>query len=260
MKHEDFAPPEYKEGLEADAVCGQCGNVNPEGTLICKTCGNNLRDQRMLRMTADQMLEEEAESANRSVFLIRALSVLGILVVLWLGINAGRIASVLTSADDAGTAEEIIYTNPELFWTGPEGATYDAMRDELAAQFPSESDAESARMSVSPTQQITEGRYVVFQRLGTGMRFVGAAVVRADNEGWRYNAQLLDDIEIRGYASHDGQSLETQWDEAGVLYEGEYFAATGRAFPQAQGSISISGESNANNRRFSGLAYRYSGL
>ena len=35
---------EAVEHLDADAVCEPCGNVNPEGTLLCKTCGNNLRD------------------------------------------------------------------------------------------------------------------------------------------------------------------------------------------------------------------------
>jgi len=61
MHKEPFKPPEYREGIEADAVCAQCGSANPEGTLICKTCGNNLRDQRMLRITADQLLDADTE-------------------------------------------------------------------------------------------------------------------------------------------------------------------------------------------------------
>ena len=43
---------EHVEHLDADAVCEACDTVNPEGTLLCKTCGNNLRDQRARRMKA----------------------------------------------------------------------------------------------------------------------------------------------------------------------------------------------------------------
>ena len=41
------------ERLDADAVCGSCGTVNPEDTLLCKSCGNNLRDQRQTRIAVD---------------------------------------------------------------------------------------------------------------------------------------------------------------------------------------------------------------
>ena len=62
MHKELFEHPDYHEGIEADAVCAQCGSANPEGTLICKTCGNNLRDQRLMRIAADQILDADVEA------------------------------------------------------------------------------------------------------------------------------------------------------------------------------------------------------
>ncbi|HDP34520.1 MAG TPA: hypothetical protein ENN29_05360 [Candidatus Hydrogenedentes bacterium] len=257
MKHENFAPPEYKEGLEADAVCGQCGNVNPEGTLICKMCGNNLRDQRMLRMAADQLLEAENEPTSRSVFLMRALPVLAILFVLWLGLNVGNISSMLMSADNATDETNTIYVNPESFWNGSESSIYDAMQTKLTARFPNESDAENARLNTRSTGSIREGRYVLYERMGTGIRYVGSAIIQMEGDVWHYNASLMDEIEIRGKASIFDQMLSSQWDQAGALYQGDYYAVTGTALAQPDGSISLNGESSHSMRRFSAVAYHY---
>ncbi|HOJ68818.1 MAG TPA: hypothetical protein PLH06_08470, partial [Candidatus Hydrogenedentes bacterium] len=84
--------------LDADAVCAQCGMVNPEGTLLCKNCGNNLRDQRMLRLQADEALQgRETAAEQRNTFLRNALGVLGVLVLLYLGLNASSLMNLLTS-------------------------------------------------------------------------------------------------------------------------------------------------------------------
>ena len=38
------------ERVDADAVCARCGAVNPEDSLLCKVCGNFLRDLRGRRL------------------------------------------------------------------------------------------------------------------------------------------------------------------------------------------------------------------
>ena len=43
--------------IDADTVCEKCATVNPEETLLCKSCGNNLRDQRIERMARGGAIE-----------------------------------------------------------------------------------------------------------------------------------------------------------------------------------------------------------
>jgi hypothetical protein len=75
------------EYIDADAVCEQCSTVNPAGTLLCKTCGNNLRDQRMRRLAADEGMEAVHASDRPIRMLTGLLVVLGLLAILWAAIN-----------------------------------------------------------------------------------------------------------------------------------------------------------------------------
>lgn len=260
MNQDPFALPEHKEGLEADAVCGQCGNVNPEGTLICKTCGNNLRDQRQLRLAADQMLDAEGESGGGSQFLARALPVLGLLILLWFGLNAGRIASMLTTADVPGP-ETSVYAQPAALWTdASSNDVFERLQQELQRQFPSASDAESARLNSASMDGWTSGRYALFERLGTGMRFAGAVMIQFDNNRCQYAGVLTPDIEIRGTATLLNDAYVSHWDEAGALHEDEFYALSGVAMLQPDGSVSISGHSDYSLRRYQAVAYRLGGI
>jgi hypothetical protein len=258
MKHENFAPPEYKEGLEADAVCQQCGTVNPEGTLICKTCGNNLRDQRLLRMQADHIMEADNEGGERSVFMLRAVSVLGILLILWFGLNVGRITSMLTSAG-SDYDENAVVANPRTLWSAASDAVFAPMQETLSAKFPSASEADRARMNLISTSSntVASGDYVIFERLGTTLRYAGAATVAVDGNIWRYTASLLDGVEIRGEASILEGILTAQWEQAGALYENNYYAIAGTALPRPDGSIALNGESSHNTTIFSAVAYPF---
>lgn len=260
MKQETFAPPEYREGLEADAVCGQCGSVNPEGTLICKTCGNNLRDQRLMRLAADQMLETEREPNERSPFLFRALTILGLLIVLWLGLNAGRLTTLLTTVDYA-ESEQATYARPSLFWSGEQHALFDELHTALVAQFPTETEAEAVRLNAAPTDAgMVDGRYVLFERLGTGTRFVGAASVQIERDTVFYVAVLTQGVEIRGQAAMHNNTSVSSWDDAGATYDEEYFALSGTAILQPDGSLDISGHSDHNTVIYQARAYRQGSL
>ena len=98
--------------LDADAVCGACGTVNPEGTLICKQCGNNLRDQRHQRMhAADAEIGVDTAQSRRRIIDI-GLGVFGILVVAWAVINVlngniDRWASRVVNPEEAAVLEAI---------------------------------------------------------------------------------------------------------------------------------------------------------
>lgn len=254
MKQQPFAPPEYKEGIEADAVCGQCGSVNPEGTLICKTCGNNLRDQRLLRMQADQMLGGEVEVTEKSPFLFRALTILGLLVLLWFGLNAGRIASLLTTAENESYSGAAALS-PSLFWTGPQKDRYEGMLRELTHNFPDRAEADTAKLDSRATGA-NEGRYAVYEQIGTEVRFVGGAIIKIEDNIWYFAAIINDSIEIRGQALMANEMLWTKWDESGALYNNAYYALEGMAVLQADGGILVSGQSEHTVTRHQALLYR----
>ncbi len=259
MDREPFAQPEFREGIEADAVCGVCGTANPEGTLLCKTCGNNLRDQRLLRITADQMLDADAEGSSDYTFLAKALTVLGLLVVLWLGLNVNRISSFLTTPEEHfGKSSEV--TNPQVFWEGDDREVYNELQRELSARFPSYSAAETARLESSPMVAFADGLYALYQPVVGGEQFVGAVMVRFQDELWYYTAQLSGNIEIRGMAAENQNVLNTAWNQGGLLYEGAYHALSGMATLGANGIISVSGKSDLNPTEYQSAAYRLGAL
>lgn len=259
MAMEPFAPPQYREGIDADAVCGQCGTANPEGTLLCKTCGNNLRDQRLLRMAADQMLDAEAEGTGKPSILFAALPILGLLVLLWLGLNAGRISSMLTTAGESAE-DYIAQTDPQAFWTGEGHETYDALQQSLDSRFPSFSDAEAVRLESTPSGTFTDGVYVLYERRGTTERFAGAAAVRFQDGTWYYVVQLNGQIQIRGKALETEQVLVSQWDQAGMLHGGSYYAAAGQAYLMPDGRINVSGTTDFDAAQYASAAYRWRAL
>lgn len=259
MVKEPFAQPEYKEGIEADAVCGQCGTTNPEGTLICKTCGNNLRDQRHLRLAADQMLDAEVEGAPASSFLAKALPILGLLIVLWLGLNAGRISSMLTTASDSGRGFESAPSS-EVYWQGEGHELYDGLYQELLASFPTLSDAEAARLESTEKSEFSDGVYAVYEKLGTTQRFVGAAILKFQDGEWHYVAQINGVIQLRGHASQNEHMLSADWHEGGVMYNDACYAVSGAALLNPDGVVSISGVTDLNTTQYQSAAYRIPGL
>ncbi len=259
MVREPFAHPEYREEIEADAVCAQCGTANPEGTLICKTCGNNLRDQRQMRITADQMLDAEVEGASGFSFLAKALTVLGLLLVLWLGLNVDRISSVLTSTGDL-SQEAATNPNPILLWEGSDHEIYDDYYQQLLKRYPSYSDAESARLESGAMTGFSDGLYVLYERRGTTEQFVGAAMVWEENGTWYYTAQVNGGIQIRGKATLTDGVLYSQWDEAGMMYNGAFHALGGRAFLGVDRVITIMGQSDLGVTQYQSAAYRLGSL
>ncbi|MGI6137995.1 MAG: hypothetical protein ACOYI9_03085 [Candidatus Hydrogenedentales bacterium] len=256
MAMEPFEPLEYKEGIEADAVCSQCGSTNPEGTLLCKTCGNNLRDQRHLRLTADQMLNTEKELSSRSMLLTTALPVLGLLILLWLGLNAGRISSLLTTPD-YGRSQDF-RVSAQSFWQGPESDNYDQMLQSLMSSFPSFSDAETVRMEPLSGRGWSDGVYALYERHGTQQRFVGAALLQTEGDAKYFVAQINNDVEMRGKLIVQEQALLADWNNGAFLYDGEYYPCYGSATFNADGTVHISGGSTYNSITHQSIAYRVS--
>ncbi len=263
---------EYRETIEADAVCNQCGTVNPEGTLICKKCGNNLRDQRQMRMAADHALSggEAVSVAVTQSHLRGALTLLGLLLVLWMALNMGRISSMWTSVPTENTSG--VRAHPYTFWQGADTAKYEALEARLDAAYPTENSAEGARLNFSGVARM-DGVFALFERPGTGLRFVGGAVVQMGNGKYHFVARLLDGTTLRGEAldvvpgAASGGPAQTQpapgsvvpvsadWTQVGIRHKDQYYAGTGFAIPAEDGGVSIRAAADFIERNFQGLAY-----
>lgn len=263
---------EYRETIEADAVCNQCGTVNPEGTLLCKKCGNNLRDQRQMRLAADQALSggESAPAVSAKSHLRGALTVLGLLVVLWMALNMGRISGMWTSVPAENASGLRVY--PYVFWQGSDAALYEALEARLNAAYPTESAAEGARLNFSGVARL-DGVFALFERPGTGLRFAGGAVVQSNNGTYHFVARLLDGTTIRGQArdaapgAPSGDAAQPQpvqggalpvsadWTQVGIRHKDQYYAGTGFAIPAEDGGVSIRAAADFIERNFQGLAY-----
>ena len=256
MKDDPFAQ-EYKEAIDADAVCAVCGRINPEGTLICKGCGTNLRDQRLMRLAADQMLTGEEETAKRRSGLSSALTVLGILVVIWVGMHAGRIMGLVAPGsvvDSTGASENMPPVHPAKFWESDK-AVFDAMAADLKSQFPTENDAETARLN-PPSNPTPNGCFALFEKVGTSERFVGAARTALEDTNVRFVAAFNDGSEARGLAAlAEASVVSVEWYMGGVLREGKYLAAAGSAVPQTDGTYQITARAEGIPRVLQAVAY-----
>lgn len=233
MPNESLHVDRHHERLDADAVCERCGTVNPEDTLLCKSCGNNLRDQRMRRIAEGADFQAVAPRAFRWSTLASLLTVLGLLLLVWTVWNLDAISQGLFSGDETGeTAEQL--------WVGPQHQVYDDLKAELAANPVSDADAERARTSPIPVTDFT-GRFVITNPsiVGTSRR-IGTGVARQEGGVVYFVATLeLDGAEIRGEAQLVGDSIPRVSDTAAIFANGEYTLASGVALrnPDAGGYV-----------------------
>jgi len=254
MAQDPFAQ-EYKETIDADAVCSQCGKENPEGTLLCRYCGNNLRDQRLLRLAADTMMANEEASKNRRTFLVGALTVLGLLFVLWLGINISGFSARLTSVPE-GDGTPTITLRPFVFWEGSDTAIYAELESALDNSFPTASQAETVRLDpvLNPS---AEGTFALFERLGTSMNFVGGAVVRLEGDKYYFAARLLDGTTIRGTGSKgaDTSKFLANWTDVGIRRGDSYYAGAGELAANPDGGFALQARADFSERIYQAVAY-----
>ncbi len=237
--------------LDADAVCEVCGTVNPEGTFICRTCGNNLRDQKSRRLSSElQMLEPEGV---RGIQVFRgALVIFGMLLIGWVAINVNQITDAIAGTGGANDPISGLFNSSV-------SATYDSMLLEAQALNPTFEQMEAIRATpiVGPS---IDGNYVVVRNdYYAGLEIVGSAVVRTDETGTHFVAALGPDLHVRGTARNQGQNaLRADWSEAAAQdATGRIYAVTGVAVPQLDGSVECFGQSAADETaNFEVSAYR----
>ncbi len=243
--------PEGLEHHDYDAVCEACDEVNPAGTLLCKTCGNNLRDQQQRRFATQGVPEMQDESLLKQPrrFMAALLSVFGILIIIWTMINLvnGNIEDWLTEAHMAGAAAGTS-DNAERFWTGETAAVYDDMARALErAPITAE---EVAAAEFGQTGEPTTGRYFLKDGSYAGAAIIGQAYVYCDENEIYFVATIPPGYEIRGTASY-----ELQASEVGIRYQGQFATAVGQAQVLGDGSIACYGEAGPESEIYQAVGF-----
>jgi hypothetical protein len=232
------------EKLDADAVCAQCNTVNAEGTLLCKVCGNNLRDQRTRRLQADQAMDMEHTGQRRRAWLSGSFFVLAIVLIISTLLNQELIVDWLINVQEP--------TEPSLaeLWTGDYDAYFRPMVKELDLAGVDDESAAAALME-APTSTELEGLYALYD----GETFIGAANVRLEGDEVYFVAQVNGGEEVRGVARAELNHYIALPDYSAVsVRRGRLKSITGVALPQGDGVLECKGSTGS--ERVTILAHR----
>lgn len=231
MNIDHLGEESHLEKLDADAVCIQCGTVNAEGTLLCKVCGNNLRDQRNRRLMSDQVLEMGPTGPKIRNWLSPIMFILAVGLILSTLYNQDLIVDWIMAAE---VGDQVSRND---LWRGPESETLDALASELADNMPTGETADAARLSpvLSPT---LDGIYVLYAE----DVFVGAANVFQDGEGLYFVAQLESGEELRGHAVLQGNFYVMAADSGGLRLRNRLIPVQGIVSPQGNGVVECVGD------------------
>lgn len=196
MSEHEIQPGQRFEQLDADAVCEQCGTVNEEETLLCRGCGNNLRDQRARRIGQAGGPELMGEPVNRVRVLTGLLTLFGILIVLYAVLNIGNIEAGLISYL---TESDVVEDND--YWSGPTSTLYEELLAQLD-QYPTPSSEIEDSLTNPIRDESYNGRYVLL-RPGelSASRVIGEAnLSRRGNRVYFVATMRRQPVQIRGFA------------------------------------------------------------
>lgn len=230
------------EKLDADAVCIQCGTVNAEGTLLCKVCGNNLRDQRSRRMTTDQALETGETGLNIRNWLSPVMFLLAVTLILFTLFNQDAIVNWMVGVQSSE------FEGPELLWLGNDSGELDELVDELRDNMPTEEQALAARDDPA----VSDGLSGIYALFADGV-YVGAANARFDDDGFYFSALLESGEQVRGRAISQGTHYIMVPDDGGVRSRNQMRPVRGVASPKGNGVIECVGDDSLDN--YSCMAY-----
>ena len=232
----------HLEKLDADAVCIQCGTVNAEGTLLCKVCGNNLRDQRNRRLATDQVLELGPSSPKYRTWLSPIMFILAVGLILSTLYNQDMIVEWIMDSQVSGQS------GVEAMWRGPEAETINALASDLEANAPTQEIADSARLNPLAAASL-DGLYALF----VDDLFVGSANVSQEGDDVYFAALLHTGDEVRGHATLQGNYYILVPNSGGLKERNRFNAIQGVASPQGNGIVECVGDNG--RTRYSCLAY-----
>ncbi|MFP6581695.1 MAG: hypothetical protein VCD00_03980 [Candidatus Hydrogenedentota bacterium] len=196
MEQYDLDSGQGFEQVDADAVCQQCGTVNEEGTLLCKVCGNNLRDQRNQRIAQGAGPELIGDGRSKFQMLTGLLVAFGILIIFYVVWNIDNFESMLVESLSQTNA-----TTDRNVWTGGNASMYDEMLLDLI-EFPTPDNVRQAALSNPQIETTYNGRYLLlFPGELDASRIVGEANLQRIGERIHFVFKASNGgAEIRGYA------------------------------------------------------------
>ncbi len=233
--------------IDADAVCVQCGTVNPEGTLICKTCGNNLRDQRRLRLQAEEQLLVGEELPSPRKIILGIIAVLGTVLIIFAGINADSIMLWLVGGSETSTIN---------LWSGELGRQLNILAEDLKSQVLTSSEIYRA-IQTPISSENPEGVFVIAIRdIDDNMQPVGKAIVKSQGEEYLFTAILDNGAQVRGVAQRQEQRLVGYWDRVSCEWNGQRGSASGIVSKRDDGKYEGYGGSDLVNENFGFYAFK----
>ena len=236
------------EQVDADAVCEQCGTVNEEGTLLCKVCGHNLRDQRASRLAQGQAPEAFEGGVNRFRMLTGLLTVLGILLVVLAVLRISTIEAALvrflTDAPETTTGD---------LWSGAGSEIYEGLRLQLD-QYPASLGKIEMALEDPVKDTTYNGRYILLRPgLRAANRVMGEAHLSRRGDNFYFVAILRrSPIEIRGFATleamgEDGAVRAEVKNTAGAFLGAEKYVGFGYSEPLEDGGHAIYASSDSDD-------------
>lgn len=191
--------------IDADTVCEKCATVNPEETLLCKSCGNNLRDQRIERMARGGAIELGDVGESKFRILTGVLITIGFVLIGCVLLFFPNIESWLV---DIQTIEAGV-DNSDL-WSGAEGNIYDDMLDDLVS-FPTSRGQMQLAMDNPILDESYNGRYAVaVADDSASLTIIGEASLRLRGNVvyFVFKHNTINALELRGYATLQGEGDE----------------------------------------------------
>jgi hypothetical protein len=249
MSNGNSQPEVRFERIDADAVCAQCGTVNPEDTLLCKTCGNNLRDQRARRVVG--LPAEETAEPQRLSKLAKLLALFGILLVLWVALNMKHIENAMLGIQSQDS-------DADIYWSySPDRGSYNEMLSELQGNPVTPEEAEQAQQAAANDASTVDGRYALVASNAMSRKYVvGQANVRLYGDRILFVALLDSGFEVRGEAIFEGTNRIAARDSIGVKRDGKYFGGSGLAQKVDTGGYDCAGVNDFDSQIASFKAYK----
>lgn len=257
MEQYDLDSGQGFEEVDADAVCEQCGTVNEEGTLLCKSCGNNLRDQRNRRIAAGAGPDLMNDGRSKFQLLTGLLVAFGILIVFYVVWNIDNFEAMMVESmtTSAGT------TDVDM-WTGSDAGLYQELLDEIT-KAPTPATARQATLRAPQIETTYNGRYILIMpgELNAN-RVIGEANLRRLGERIYFVFKTDNGrAEIRGYAKFESVDEAEEphpmvRQTVSIRIGDSYFSGMGVSTPAPAGGHTVFAMRDEDDRQWEVLAYR----
>lgn len=198
-------PGQGFQNFEADAVCERCGTVNDDGSLMCRTCGQNLREQRMRRLSGAQSSEIPDQKISRGRLVAGILSAVGLLVVVIAALSIDNIEAGLVSV----MSESPTGSPTEDLWSGPTAPIFEELAADLR-DYPTPGTDMQKALDDPAAETTYNGRYILLEPGALEVsRVIGEASLRRRGNRVYFVALLRPSgTEVRGYAVFEEVELD----------------------------------------------------